>query len=473
MDPIEFIKNPYSSELLLRNLLDNLYDGITITDSQGVTIWYNKSFLRISGLTPNQMNNYTAFELVEMGLLKNAAAIDAIEQQKIITTIVKYPTGVEALLTSTPIFDTEKKLKFVINNVRDITELNKLKRDLEETAALTTSFRQTLQEVQLKNADGGSIIYQSPEMEKIVSLANKFSTVDTPILILGESGVGKDVLANYIHYVSNRNDEGPFVKVNCGAIPEQLLESELFGYTSGAFTGANRQGKAGLFEIANNGTIFLDEIGDMPYSLQVKLLGVLQDMKIQRVGSTTSIPINVRVITATNANLQEMIKEKRFREDLFFRINVLSLNIPPLRERSEDIFVLLMHFLKYFNNKHNMKKTFSPTLMNLLLKYRWTGNIRELKNLVERLVVISDNYVIDDSLLPFQVVSNNNEGMVDQINENDFQNTTGSSLKELLDEHERKVLSYYISKYKPLKKCADILGIDLTTLFRKKKRFGL
>jgi PAS domain S-box-containing protein len=468
----EIVQNPFESEFLLRNLIDNLYDGITITDPQGNIHWHNKSFLRISGLTSYQLNGYNMNELVEKGLLEKAVALGAINQKKTVNSISKYPTDVEALVTSTPVFDNEKNLLFVISNVRDITELNKLKRDLDETTALTKSYRQTLQEIQLSNIDGNHIIYRSPLMEKIVSLANKFSVVDTPILILGESGVGKDVLANYIHSVSDRNEKGPFVKINCGAIPEHLLESELFGYEAGAFTGAIRQGKAGLFQVANNGTIFLDEIGDMPYSLQVKLLGVLQDMKIQRVGGTKSIPINVRVIAATNANLEVMIKEKRFREDLFFRLNVLSLNIAPLRERSEDVFVLLNHFLHFFNHKHNMKKTFSPTLMNLLLEYHWPGNIRELKNLVERLVIVSDDEEIDESYLPSYIQSINQEEIRAGIY-NDFQNTSGLTFKEIVEEHEKKVLSYYIANYRPLKKCADMLGMDLTTFFRKKKKYGL
>ncbi|RAS80739.1 sigma-54 interaction domain-containing protein [Priestia endophytica] len=466
------LQNTFESELLLRSLIDNSYDGITIVNPQGKNVWYNKSFLRISGLTTDQLNNYTAYELVENGWLEKAVVIDTLQQKKTHSSILKFPTGIEALVTSTPIFDNENNLHFILNNVRDITQLNKLKRDLEETNALTKTYRQKLQEVQLSNMNGSHIIYQSPPMEKIIALANKFSGVDTPVLILGESGVGKDVLANYIHSVSGRNDKGPFVKVNCGAIPEHLLESELFGYEAGAFTGANRQGKAGLFEVANKGTIFLDEIGDMPYSLQVKLLGVLQDMSIQRVGGTKSIPIDVRIIAATNANLQEMIKEKRFREDLFFRINVLSLNVPPLRERPEDVFALLVHFLNFFNNKHNMKKTFSPTLMNFLLGYHWPGNIRELKNFVERVVVVSDEETIDETLLPSNIRNARSEEINTVIND-DFQNTTGLTIKEMLDEHEKKILSYYMSKYRPLKKCAEMLGIDLTTLFRKKKRYGL
>jgi transcriptional regulator with PAS, ATPase and Fis domain len=309
-------------------------------------------------------------------------------------------------------------------------------------------------------------------MEKIVILAHKFSKVNTSILILGESGVGKDVLANYIHSIDTRTNKGPFVKINCGAIPEHLLESELFGYEGGAFSGANRSGKAGLFEVANGGTIFLDEIGEMPLSLQVKLLGVLQDLKIQRVGGTKEIPIEVRVIAATNADLEKMMKEKKFRQDLYFRLNVLSISIPPLRVRPDDIIVLIEHFLKVFNEKHQINKSFSPNTIQLFLSYDWPGNIRELKNLVERLMIISDGNLVNETFIPANLhnkVSNSDDNLI----EDSIDETQDLQLKSLMDEYEKKVLSFFLSKYKPMKRCADVLGIDLTTLARKKKRLGL
>lgn len=459
-------------EFLLRKLIGSSFDGVTITNSKGQTIWYNQSFLQMSGLLPSQLDNYTAAELVKNGWMEDSASIEAISKGVTTTKSVKYSTGIEALVSATPIFDDEGKLIYTFQNIRDITELNKLKNQLDETYALSESYRQTLQEVQLTKVNGNQLVYQSALMEKIVILAHKFSKVNTSILILGESGVGKDVLANYIHSIDTRTNKGPFVKINCGAIPEQLLESELFGYEAGAFSGANRSGKAGLFEVANGGTIFLDEIGEMPLSLQVKLLGVLQDMKIQRVGGTKEIPIDVRVIAATNADLEKMIKEKQFRQDLYFRLNVLSISIPPLRERPDDIIVLIEHFLKVFNEKHQINKSFSPNTIQLFLSYDWPGNIRELKNLVERLMIISDGNLVNETFIPANI--HNKKSKTDEkLIEVSIDETPDLQLKSLLDEYEKKVISLYLSKYKPMKRCADVLGIDLTTLARKKKRFGL
>ncbi|MFJ5718058.1 sigma-54 interaction domain-containing protein [Neobacillus sp. NPDC093127] len=466
----DFFKD--KSEFLLRKLIGSSFDGVTITNSRGQTIWYNQSFLQMSGLLPSQLDNYTAVELIENGWMKDSASIEAISKGVTTTKSVKYSTGIEALVSATPIFDDEGKLIFTFQNVRDITELNKLKHQLDETYALSESFRQTLQEVQRTKENGSQIVFQSELMEKIIVLAHKFSKVNTPILILGESGTGKDVLANYIHFIDSRTNKGPFVKINCGAIPEQLLESELFGYEAGAFSGANRSGKAGLFEVANGGTIFLDEIGEMPFALQVKLLGVLQDMKIQRVGGTKQIPIDVRVIAATNADLEKMIKEKQFRQDLYFRLNVLSITIPPLRERPEDIIVLIEHFLKMFNEKHHINKSFSPNIIKLFLSYGWPGNIRELKNLVERLMIISDGNVVNDTIIPANMRNKINKSN-DNLIEGSTDETPDPQLKNLMDEYEKKILSYYLSKYRPMKSCADVLGIDLTTLARKKKRYGL
>jgi PAS domain S-box-containing protein len=465
-----FLKN--KPEFLLRKLIGSSFDGVTITNSKGQTIWYNQSFLQMSGLLPSQLDNYTAAELVKNGWMEDSASIEAISKGVTTTKSVKYSTGVEALVSATPIFDDDGNLIYTFQNIRDITELNKLKNQLDETYALSESYRQTLQEVQLSKVNGNHVVYQSALMEKIVILAHKFSKVNTSILILGESGVGKDVLANYIHSIDTRTNKGPFVKINCGAIPEHLLESELFGYEGGAFSGANRSGKAGLFEVANGGTIFLDEIGEMPLSLQVKLLGVLQDLKIQRVGGTKEIPIDVRVIAATNADLEKMMKEKKFRQDLYFRLNVLSISIPPLRVRPDDIIVLIEHFLKVFNEKHQINKSFSPNTIQLFLSYDWPGNIRELKNLVERLMIISDGNLVNETFIPANLhnkVSNSDDNLI----EDSIDETQDLQLKSLMDEYEKKVLSFFLSKYKPMKRCADVLGIDLTTLARKKKKLGL
>lgn len=463
----------YQSQLLLSHLIDSSYDGITVMDPSGRIIWYNKAYLRISGLDPHLLDTLTVDEVMEKGFVKLAVSKEAIIHKKTVTKLNQYPTGIEALVTSTPVMDELENLLFVISNIRDLTELNRLKRQLDQTNSLTESYRQTLKEMQVPSMDGKQIIYRSHTMEKIVSLVQKVAAIDTPVLILGESGVGKDVLANYIHFISDRHDKGPFVKVNCAAIPENLLESELFGYEPGAFTGAARQGKAGLFEVADNGTLFLDEIGEMPLSLQVKLLGVLQDMKIQRLGGTKSIPIDVRIIAATNANLEELIQTKRFRKDLFFRINVLPVHVPPLRERLEDIFVLLMHFLQVFNQKHGREKAFSPRVMDQLLAYPWPGNVRELRNVVERLVILSDDDIIHEALLPPNIYQHKPAKLSPASENMGVASDLELSLKEMLNEYEKTLLASYLSTHRPMKLCAEKLQIDLSTLVRKKKKFGL
>ncbi|GAX90718.1 sigma-54 interaction domain-containing protein [Effusibacillus lacus] len=470
---IDLSKRVYESELLLKHLIDSLYDGIYITDGNGLTTWYNKAFLRISGLTPAQLDAHTVFQLLDNGWLPNSVVAEAIRKRKTVTSVIDYFNGSEGLVSAIPVFDDAGNLLRVIANVRDLTELNELKRQLDETRALNEGYRQTLQEVQSAELEGGQMIYRSHAMERIISLAKKIASTDTPILILGESGVGKDVLAKYIHYISDRQKKGTFVKVNCGAIPEHLLESELFGYEAGAFTGAGRQGKAGLFEVANNGTVFLDEIGEMPLSLQVKLLGVLQDMEIQRLGGTKPIPIDVRIIAATNAHLETLIQEKRFRKDLFYRLNVLILQVPPLRERKDDVVALLMHFFNQFNNKHRTSKILTPAAVDKLLAYEWPGNVRELKNMVERIILTSDKDAIDEHLLPVNILSSHRASAAPP-NEHDFkQSFQRKSLKEILNDHERQILSWHLTNYRPLKRCAETLGIDLATLVRKKKKYGL
>jgi transcriptional regulator with PAS, ATPase and Fis domain len=304
------------------------------------------------------------------------------------------------------------------------------------------------------------------------------------VLLLGESGVGKDVLAHYIHQMSERSRTGSFVKINCGAIPENLLESELFGYEAGAFTGARQKGKPGLFEVAHLGTLFLDEIGEIPPSLQVKLLGVLQDQRIQRIGGLTPIEIDARVITATNANLLQLVQENRFRKDLYYRINVISIAIPPLRRRPEDILALILYFLEEFNQKYQVNKTMDAQLIKAMLEYSWPGNVRELRNTVERLVVVSEGEHIGLDDLPepiqeelqrlggqeaFQPVSQEGPDMAVTLRH--LEHTSG--LKEVMEQMEKAVLAHFLRRYRPLKLCAHRLGIDLSTLMRKKKRYGL
>src|SRR5699024_3714408 len=289
------------------------------------------------------------------------------------------------------------------------------------------------------------------------------ATVDSTILILGESGVGKEVITNFIHKNSSRA-ENAFLKINCGAIPENLLESELFGYEKGAFTGANNKGKAGLFELADNGTLFLDEIADMPLSLQVKLLRVLQEKEVMRIGGTRSISVDARIITATNTDLKKEVAKGRFREDLYYRLNVIPINIPPLRKRPEDILLLANHFIEYFNETHTTDRRFSPQILHAFQSYDWPGNVRELQNIVERLVVTSDERKISSDLLP-------EEFHKCSINEESVKVNKIIPLKKCLELAEKQLLSLAREKYSSTTEIAKVLEVNQSTISRKFNKY--
>ncbi|MCL2337349.1 MAG: sigma 54-interacting transcriptional regulator, partial [Firmicutes bacterium] len=295
--------------------------------------------------------------------------------------------------------------------------------------------------------------------QQVLETVYRIALVDSTVLILGESGVGKDLVARIIHEASARHESGTFLKVNCAAIPADLLESELFGYAGGAFTGASKEGKAGYFEIADKGTIFLDEIGELPKKLQVKLLAVIQDQKITRVGGIKEKAVDVRIIAATNRNLEEMVRGGDFRADLYYRLNVVPVTVPPLRERREDIPFLLVHFLELFNQRYNRETKFAQETMEILYKYHWPGNVRELANLVERVVVTSQEPVIYPEHIPDQYRGTKKSGAQLQA---DFK-----SLNDALEEYELKLVQNALAVSKSREEAALKLGISLSGLNRR------
>jgi TyrR family helix-turn-helix protein len=291
--------------------------------------------------------------------------------------------------------------------------------------------------------------------------------VDSSILITGESGTGKDLVAGIIHKYSAR-EEGPFIKVNCGAIPENLLESELFGYEEGAFTGAKKGGKPGYFEMAEGGTLFLDEIGELPYDLQAKFLRVLQHTEINRVGGQRFRKINVRILAATNRDLLEMVHEKKFREDLYYRLNVVPLDLPPLRERVDDIQFLVGHFIKMFNDNYNMTKRFSPDVIDIFESYNWPGNIRELRNLVERMIVMSPEDVITRLDLPESICASGLCGDRKGISIPGI-----VPLKEAVESVEKQLIERAYEIFPTTREMAKSLKISAPSIVRKAAKYGI
>jgi transcriptional regulator with PAS, ATPase and Fis domain len=360
-------------------------------------------------------------------------------------------------------------LERIVIASRDITEVSKLEKELEEAKTLKEQYRKEVDILRkVHKGNTKKIIYQSEKIKDLMFEVERVAQVESTVTIYGESGVGKELIAQSIHQLSPRAEK-PFIRINCGSIPEHLLESELFGYEKGAFTGALNQGKKGLFELANEGTLFLGEIGELPLNLQVKLLRAIQEREIMKIGGSKPIPINIRIITATNKNLEEMVNEGTFREDLFYRIHVIPLIVPPLRERIEDIEHLVYHFLEYYNERFSTKKYFSEDAMELLKAYKWPGNIRQLQNVMERAMVITANQMITANDLV-------------KILENGTKNTKPVEVHSIIPlnhavlETEKQLLQLVLSKYKTLTKAAEVLEVSQPTisrLYNKLKNYHL
>ncbi|WP_366922297.1 sigma 54-interacting transcriptional regulator [Metallumcola ferriviriculae] len=351
---------------------------------------------------------------------------------------------------------------------RDITEAVRTTSQLEKTEILLKRYAQEIRNMKLTSNqadEANPFIGKSREYSTLIDLIKRVSAVDTTVLITGETGVGKNNIAKYIHQLSERHNEA-FVHVNCGALPEPLIESELFGYKKGAFTGANSTGKTGLVAMADKGTLLLDEIGELPLSLQVKLLQFLQDKTYLPVGDTKVCSADVRVIATTNRDLTDMIKAGAFRSDLFYRLDVLSIKVPPLCERKDDIFPLLYHYLKKFNSHYGQKRKFKPEVLDILYNYDWPGNIRELENLVERLVITSLNEEISAYDLPEKFQNREQEAVNIELKK-------GETLPEILEQLERKTIENAYLTYKTTRKTAKALGITQSSLMRRLKKYGL
>ncbi|OZI11215.1 histidine kinase [Bacillaceae bacterium SAS-127] len=372
----------------LIKILDYSSDEIFVLDGDRQIIYVNNACEKHYGLKKSEVLGRYSVELFEKGYWKPSIVPEVYEKKKPLSIKQTTNIGAELLTTAIPILNDQGEIDLVVTTARELQHYKLLK--AKEDSYTQVSLPHDPSEV--------GVITNCETMKQILKFAQKIAVTNSTILIHGESGTGKGVLAHFIHEISKRK-EGPFLTINCAAIPADLLESELFGYTSGSFTGANRSGKMGLFEVANNGTLFLDEIGEMSLALQAKLLQVIQDKKFIPVGGQKEKEVNIRIIAATNRNLMEMVQEKKFREDLFYRLNVIDIEMPPLRERKEDIVLLAYHFLYKFNRMYDVNKLISQECLDVLTYYSWPGNIRQLENLIERLVITSED-VIDVQDLP-------------------------------------------------------------------------
>ena len=449
----------------LQTVVDSSYDGILVTDSQGKVLRFNDAFLRITGLTIEQISGRTMENLVADGIF-SVSIVEMVKSQGTVTTLEKAtPSGNCLMVTGNPVLNLAGDIARIVINVRNITELNKLRQELEQAREQSERYQYELAKLRTQVINKAGVIASSPQMVKMLELAWRVAQVNTTVMILGESGAGKEVIAEFIHNNSLRAG-GPLIKINCGAIPENLLESELFGYESGAFTGANKSGKPGMFELANGGTLFLDEIGDLSYNLQVKLLRLLQDPEIVRLGGVKSRRVDVRIVVATNQDLEKKVSSGGFREDLFFRLNVVPLVVPPLRERREDIIPLIQFFQAKFHEKYKIEKQLSPETMEVLVNYDWPGNVREVENIIERLLVTVPEDWISLEHLPSHMRSDAicTEAVVSV--------KRIIPLKKAVLELERQLIVRAMDRYKSTYKAAEALNVNQSTLFRKMQKIN-
>lgn len=436
---------------LINLALDHAVDSFHVTDGKGVIRRVNHAFERRSRMSRNEVEGHHVEEMQRRGLYRPSMTSVAIREKRELTFIQDGPGG-ETVVTMTPILDEQGEVQLVVSNGRFLDDLVLLDQYFQERKARTVPARQDVQ-------------FRDPDMANLWDLMVHVAQTDSNILLTGETGTGKSFFARQIHEHSHRK-EGRFVAINCAAIPENLIESELFGYTGGAFTGAKRQGKKGLIEQAQGGTLFLDEIGDMPLNLQAKLLQVLQNRTIIPIGGEREVPVDFRLITATNADLEEKMANGAFRWELFYRINVVPLTLPPLRERKEDLTLLIEMFLKKFCEKYRTPVVICEDALYRMLKYPWPGNIRELENIIERLVVTNRKGVVEQEDLPNTILLTTAPAQ-DGISVNRLM-----PLKEALEQVEQQLILDAFQKYGSSYKVADVLQISQSSASRKYIKYG-
>ncbi|MDV9368516.1 sigma 54-interacting transcriptional regulator [Clostridioides difficile] len=454
-----------------QKILEASHDEICVSDDKGIIIYCNKAFEENYGLKKEDILGKNVSFLEDSGYSTKSPIPIVLKTKTKFSLEQDTQTGKKLIITATPIFDENGNLEFTVENCRDITELNNIKNKLEDTKKQVKKYKsevETLYRTALRIED--TVIMDGIVMRPIINTVNHVSKTDVSVLLLGESGTGKSSLARYIHHNSNRSN-GPFITINCATISPQLLESELFGYTSGAFTGASTKGKVGLVELANGGTLFLDEIGDIPQNLQAKFLQLIQDRTFTPVGSLKNKKVDIRIISATNVDLVSKVKGKKFREDLYYRLNVIEIKLPPLRERRDNLVEIIKYYFNRYSSDFNLNKTISKEAMDAIANYRFPGNIRELQNIIQKiLLTCTDNHITIDDLpniltKNIHITNNGNKTHISQINKVIISDSKSTNYKNknfdtLIKEYEKNIILDAYEKFGSSYKVAKHLEIS-------------
>lgn len=472
-----FVTLAQNQSALLHTLLDTMSEAITIVDTHNVVQYWNKAAENIYEIDRAQVVGTPLdahFDSESIRLL------DALKQGTSVQRVYHIPRPDRHVLINAAPIRQEGDIIGAISIEQDITELVRLNEELAHTTAHLHNLQQEMSRFQAADDPFFTIKGHSAAIQSAIQSARKVAQTDATVLIYGESGVGKELFAQAIHQASRRREK-PFIAINCGAIPAALFESELFGYQGGAFTGAEKKGKPGKLELAHGGTLFLDEIGELPLELQVKLLRALQERQFYRVGGTEPITVNTRIVAATNRQLEHMVAEGRFREDLYYRLNVFTLEIPPLRERREDIPELVQMFLhEYAIANEQPVPRIAPEVMHALIDYAWPGNIRQLRNVIERLSILQEGGVILPEHLPSAIRTRTMAPppavlpLTPPYAPVPHASPAGYAFAPdpALSERER-ILSALDRTYGNKKAAADLLGISRGTLYNKMRKYGI
>ncbi|WP_419176233.1 sigma-54 interaction domain-containing protein [Desulfosediminicola sp.] len=462
------------SRKTINNQLEAIFasssDGIWVCDKDGTVVRVNRASEMLNGIKEEKIIGRNIRDLVGKGVFDHSVTAKVLKSGRR-ETVMQYIARTKKYLlsTGTPSKDENGRISLIVVNERDITELNTLRKKFEQSRKVEEKVREELSGLSLLELQQNRFVAEAPNMRNILQMSLKLANIGASnILILGESGTGKSMLSKFIHKTSSRRSN-PFVEINCAALPESLLEAELFGYEKGAFTGANEQGKIGLFEMAQGGTLFLDEIGDMPLALQAKLLKYLDNHEIRRVGGTELIQVDCSVIAATNQDLQDLVKQKRFREDLYYRLSSFILRLPPLRQRKEDIPGLVRLYLDRFNEKYSCTARVGSGAMQALMHYAFPGNIRELKNIIENSVALSENGAADE------FIHISLEGDCPQGRKRMTAGSTPESfnLTRNVQELERTILLRAKQEFPTTREMAKKLGISQPSVVRKLKQYNI